>query len=243
MNAGMAIACSSTAKAVASGGTELALRIKAFPGWQPATTAVEIAFEGDPPTGLPELTGAGAVHHAGQTFVTWKEIETLVSDNPSWTEVRDAFNKMDAKRRVRYRIYTSDEPVTAESLPQARLLAEVKPLSGLNVNGRSADQAFHWMRQRMLVDMDFAKRVSNECYDIPPEAHDAVVVDQWGLVTLKQVMVSKAKSRIAVPCTPHWRWWGRHPLAWENCLSTGGSRGLEGVRKPDRRSFGSGNPA
>ncbi len=154
--------------------------VRAFPGWIKEKTFLEIAYEGKPANGLPLVKGVKAFHQAGQTFITWEEIEkVLEKDRPTWRELEAALENLDDKRTVRYRVYRSERPITGENLPQATLLGEVRPLSGYNVNGRSADQAFHVMRKRMLEDMDYAKSVSKSWYGIPRSAHGDVVIDRF----------------------------------------------------------------
>jgi len=162
------------------GGGALTFRVKAFPGWIREKTFLEIAYAGEAARGLPAVKDVRAVHAHGQTFITWREIETVVAkDRPTWGEMSAALEGLDAERRVRYRIYRSAEPITAGNLARATRLAEVRPLSGWNVNGRSPDQAFNIMRARMLTDLDYAKTVSRNHYSIPAGAHEAVVIDRF----------------------------------------------------------------
>ena len=159
---------------------KLNLEVRAFPGWIKEKTFLEIAYEGKVGKDLPSVKEVKVVHQPGQTFITWEEIEkVLEQDRPTWREVEAALEKLDDKRAIRYRVYRSERPITGENLPQATLLAEVRPLSGYNINGRSADQAFHVMRRRMLEDMDYAKSVSKSWYGIPRSAHDDVVIDRF----------------------------------------------------------------
>jgi len=164
---------------VKSGG-KIAFSVKAFPGWRKGETFLEIAYEGKPAAGMPAVKNVRAVHAHGQTFVTWEEIEkVLQADRPTWGEVRSALDQLDAKRKVRYRVYAADKAITAKTLAGATLLGEVRPLSGCNVLGRSADQAFVIMRKKMLADADYAKSVSRNSYRIPRSAHDAVAIDRF----------------------------------------------------------------
>ncbi len=161
-------------------GGKLALEVKAFPGWVRDKTYLEIAYEGTPKRDLPVAASAEAVHAHGQTFVTWQEIEKVVeADRPTWGDLKARLEDLDAKRRVRYRVYAAGKPITPENLPAATLLAEVKPLSGCNIHGRSPDQAFSIMRKLMLEDLDYAKAVSRNHYAIPPSAYDEVAIDRF----------------------------------------------------------------
>lgn len=155
----------------------ITFEVRAFPGWIQERTSLEICYDGKPSAALPVATGVKAFHSAGQTFITWQEIDKVVAeDRPTWGQVKAALADMDEKRAVRYRIYASPRPIAASNLHQAALLGEARPLSGYNILGRSADQAFHYMRKRMLVDMDYAKNVSRRWYAIPASAHNEVVI-------------------------------------------------------------------
>jgi len=164
------------------GGQTLTFEARAFPGWIREKTFLEIAYaaRSPRPAALPAVKAVRAVHSTGQTFITWREVQQVLgNDRPTWGQLKEAREKLDAKQAVRYRIYTADAPITAATLAEAELLGEVKPLSGYNVNGRSPDQAFCIMRKRMLEDLDYAKTVSSRHYGIPPSAHDAVVIDRF----------------------------------------------------------------
>jgi len=54
--------------------------------------------------------------------------------------------------------------ITAASLAQAELLADVQPMSGYNVLGRSVDQLIARHRRRAVDDMDFAKQLARNDY-------------------------------------------------------------------------------
>ena len=173
------------------GGKTISFEVRAFPGWIPQKTFLEVCYEGKPTAALPAAKGVKAFHSAGQTFITWEEIEKVVAnDRPTWAKVKAALAEMDEKRAVRYRIYASVGPITASNLHQAALLGEVGPLSGYNILGRSADQAFHYMRKRMLVDMGYAKNVSRQWYAIPAAAHNEVVIDRLVIPSGKQPLAN-----------------------------------------------------
>ena len=162
-----------------AGKKSLTLTVGQFPGWLPDKTVLEIAYEGKPAADLPAVKAARAVHQAGQTFITWDELDKLVPDAAAWGAVRNAIDKRDQEKRVRYRVYASAKPITAANLAEAEPLAEVEPLSGLNIHGRSSDQVFKLGRQKMLDDMDYAKKVASNWYTIPPTEADNVVIDRF----------------------------------------------------------------
>jgi len=160
-------------------GGKAAFAVKTLPGWRKDETFLEIAYDGKAPAKLPAVKSARAVHDGGQIFITFAEIEKLLPDRATWGQVRSALDQLDAKRKVRYRIYRHTEVITPANLLAAERLAEVRPLSGWNIDGRSPDQAFMIMRQAMLDDADYAKSVSRNSYRIPRSAYDAVVIDRF----------------------------------------------------------------
>ena len=109
---------------------------------RPATCALvvtSLAFAAQPA----QVEGLKAFHRAGQTFLTWNDPEDAFGDKPvTWGQLRDA------KPRLRYCVYRSDKPITAENLKRARLLAEVAALSGFNANS--------WSLERLINQTVFA---------------------------------------------------------------------------------------
>jgi hypothetical protein len=85
-----------------------------------------------------QVTEARAFHRAGQTFITWKEVEPLiVKDAVTYGEYKKAL--ADAKSPVRYRVYTAKKAIDAASLKDAELIGEVGPLSAYNINARNKE--------------------------------------------------------------------------------------------------------
>lgn len=114
--------------------------VKRFPLLDARTARLDVMVEGKPAAAnLPAQAGGLKVfHRSGQTFVTWKEIEDPVGkDVVLWGEMKRLVSRLDRQRRLRYCVYRSRRPISAETLAQAELLAEVKPLSGWNVNARN----------------------------------------------------------------------------------------------------------
>ena len=58
----------------------------------------------------------------------------------TWRSLKKIIYSMDGEARTRYIIYRHGKPITAENLPEARTVAEVKPLSCWNLNGRNKDK-------------------------------------------------------------------------------------------------------
>jgi hypothetical protein len=173
---------------------ELRLLVKSFPKWQPDKTCLEITYtshqpvgcdsalttarcrstalvaaqppyEGKAEPGLPQITGLKVSHRAGQTFITWTEVDRCVqNERAPWGELQRLLDEADKTNRVRYRIYRHGVPLTAAAIAQAEFLGEVKPLSGYNVRGRSVDQLMTIVRRRAIDDLELAKKLAREGY-------------------------------------------------------------------------------
>lgn len=116
--------------------------VKTCPLWNAAATCLDVACEGRPEQAPLPAKGVRAFHRAGQTFITWHEVEDRVGkDEVRWAELKAILEGLDREREVRYCVYRSEDgPITAETLPRAELLAVVKPLSCWNVNGRNIER-------------------------------------------------------------------------------------------------------
>ncbi len=186
-----------------SPGTCKGFSVEAFPNLDAGSVRLDIEYEGklaDPPK---QPGGLRVFHRAGQTFITFSEIEKLLPDEPvTWRQVRTALENLDEKRVVRYRIYRHAEPITAKNIASAECLAEVKPLSSYNVNGRSADQAFMVMRRKMLEDMDYAKGVSKNWYSIPASAWEEVLIDRFVIDPSGQALPNGTGLYVHSPSLP-----------------------------------------
>jgi hypothetical protein len=115
--------------------------VKGFPGWRKDRTFLDIMFEGQLERVPPAASGVQAHHRAGQTFLTWREIDDPVGrDEITWGDVKSILSDLDRRRQTRYCVYRSARPITPQTLPQATLVAEVEPLSGWNLAGRNIDR-------------------------------------------------------------------------------------------------------
>ncbi len=132
----------------------LAFLIKACPFVNLEATCLDVAYEGRPGRVPAQVTGVKAIHRAGQTFITWREIDDPAgSDEITWGRLRDILAKIDRERRLRYCVYRSDRPITAKNLHEASLIARVRPLSCWNVNGRSVDKPIdHALGNQYVLD-------------------------------------------------------------------------------------------
>lgn len=128
-------------KRASSPDRELSLALRKFPDGLPQATYLEVAFSGRSSKAVPPaVKGLTIHHHAGQTFITWKEIETLVAkEEILYSKLKPVLRKMDQGREVRYCIYRAQRPITSENLHQAELVGKVKPLSGFNINARCVE--------------------------------------------------------------------------------------------------------
>ncbi|HET6427404.1 MAG TPA: hypothetical protein VFJ30_03265, partial [Phycisphaerae bacterium] len=89
----------------------------------------------------PQVTAVKAVHRAGQTFVTWKEIsDPVAAETVAWGRLKPILDGLDRQEQVRYCVYRHDRKITADNLHEAERIATVKPLSCWNVNGRNIDR-------------------------------------------------------------------------------------------------------
>jgi hypothetical protein len=125
-------------RSVLKAGGELKLFVKSFPGWQEGATRLEVAYTGKPVAVPKAVTGLKAFHRAGQTFLTWREVAPLITDEKAtWGAVRKKLAQ--SPDACRYRIYAHTKPITADNLLDAAYLGEVEPLSCWNTNGRNLE--------------------------------------------------------------------------------------------------------
>jgi len=124
--------------------------VRRLPGWQIDKTYLDLMYEGEPGDVPQQVIGVAAFHRAGQTFITWKEVDPLITELgqasslpgsqdacPTWGQIKQAL--ADGRDACRYRIYSHTRPIDAKTIAEATLLAEVEPLSGYNTNGRNLE--------------------------------------------------------------------------------------------------------
>jgi len=115
--------------------------VKTCPFWNAAATCLDVAYEGKPRPGGPRASKLRAFHRAGQTFLTWQEIEDPVGrDTIAWGPLQGVLDRLDTDRRVRYCVYRHTGRITPANLNEAELIARVRPLSCWNVEGRNVDR-------------------------------------------------------------------------------------------------------
>jgi len=130
-------------RAVAAGSGKVGFLVKACPGGRAEAAWLDVAHEAAADDVPKQATGLKVLHRAGQTFITWKELEDPFGDRPvRWGELRQKLATMDKDRHVRYCVYRHSRPIDKGSISEAERLAEVAPFSGYNVNS--------WSKERLI---------------------------------------------------------------------------------------------
>ena len=102
------------------------IKIAASGGVDFSGTILEVSYTGKVAKPIPAVTDLSALHQAGQTFLTWKEIEApFGSDEITFEAFHKAVVAARAKRTLTYRVYRHDKPITAAGLADAELVREV----------------------------------------------------------------------------------------------------------------------
>ena len=72
-------------------------------------------------------------HRAGQTFLTWKEVNNPITRDPVFfQELKNVQTRIEQEQRRRYKIYRSTRPI--HSTGGLKAIAEVPPFSGWNMD-------------------------------------------------------------------------------------------------------------
>jgi len=118
------------------------LLLRRAPDFDRRKTWLEIAYEGRLGEKPRQVSDLKAFYRAGQVFLTFREIEDLSEglDDYAWGKLIEkgkGYNSemlipKDDPRELRYRVYRHTAPITAASIGQAELLAEVVPGSRFN---------------------------------------------------------------------------------------------------------------
>ena len=115
--------------------------LRKAPQFKQEATYLEITYEGQAKDLPKQVSDVKAVHRAGQVFITFKEIDPPDGGKAEATvgevgkKVRFGFYGVipdDSRQQLRYYVFAHDKPITAETVGQAELLAEVVPGSALN---------------------------------------------------------------------------------------------------------------
>lgn len=119
------------AEAVKAGAGKIAFAVESLPGYRPSGTRLDVTAAMKSPRPVAPVEDVKAHHKAGQTFITWDEVNPPVKTDEitfkEWKALRERMSKDPSE--VRYRIYRSTEPFTAENTADAELIDEVGPLT------------------------------------------------------------------------------------------------------------------
>ena len=111
---------------LADPGTNRGLKIvaKGRADFTRAVLEVGVLRTGEAPTVT--VTRLRARHRDGQTILTWTEPEDVVgADAPTFEAFEKAVLAARAKRRISYRVYRHDQPITPTNLAEAEMVREV----------------------------------------------------------------------------------------------------------------------
>lgn len=104
----------------------LGLYVQWAPGVRADNVVLEISYEGRAAEPVPPVTGLKALHQAGQTFLTFKEIEDPVGeDGPAFEKFHNAVMDARKRRSIVYYVYRGERPITVATLGEAELVREV----------------------------------------------------------------------------------------------------------------------
>jgi pimeloyl-ACP methyl ester carboxylesterase len=88
--------------------------------------------------GSEQASAVRARHHAGQTFITWQEVDQAArADAMSMEALRAGIRAVEQDGQRRYRIYRAPQPIA--SLDGLRPIAEVRPLTCWNADYYGSD--------------------------------------------------------------------------------------------------------
>jgi len=150
-----------TRRWAAASGRAGVLQLRGVSKVKPESIRLLVTYEGKPANVPPQVKGLNAFHRAGQTFITFQEIDDRSADaSPRWADLKTKLDKMDAEKTVRYLVFRHGRPITAKNVAQAELLARVKPMSGYNVRGRSVDELITIVRKQAVDDAVLARRLA-----------------------------------------------------------------------------------
>jgi pimeloyl-ACP methyl ester carboxylesterase len=87
-----------------------------------------------------QLQGVAAFHRAGQTFITWRELDPVPQEVLTIAQLRTLRRELVVVKRIRYRVYRSERPI--QKIADGQVVGEVLPLSvwdsesfGINPSG------------------------------------------------------------------------------------------------------------
>jgi hypothetical protein len=122
-------ATAATLKA-AGAGSKVVFNVERFGGWKPEKTRLDVTIiapiSGGSSSAAQRASGVQAWHRAGQTFVTWKAPDTLLSkEDATIQDLKEARKKSLAGPVTRFAVYRSRRAITSETIGEAELIDEV----------------------------------------------------------------------------------------------------------------------
>ncbi|HLY11717.1 MAG TPA: hypothetical protein VKW04_20620 [Planctomycetota bacterium] len=139
--------------ALASGSSSVSFSVHHFPAYQAPFNRLDITCGAKAKNPLPRVTALNAVHRAGQTLLTW--MEPGLQDTPgrlSFQQLSDLRASLARNpKQTTYRIYRSDEPITAATVGKAELVDEIGPLSGWDPDYYGIAPNVDWNVPRYVV--------------------------------------------------------------------------------------------
>jgi S-formylglutathione hydrolase FrmB len=101
------------------------------------------------PSGATQVSQLQAWHREGQTFLTWREVDSPVGNKVvSVQNLQELRDRSEKEKRVRYRIYRSQRPIT--TINELKPVAEVPPFTCWNtefygIHPKPEHQAFRYV--------------------------------------------------------------------------------------------------
>jgi hypothetical protein len=87
---------------------------------------LEVSYLCQVSSSLPVVKGLKAEHRDGQTFLTWREpYDVIGRDEPTFEDFERAVLDAQAKRRIFYRVYRYEQPITTTNIGRTELISEV----------------------------------------------------------------------------------------------------------------------
>ena len=122
--------------AVTSGRRTVSYRVRTLPAYISILNRLDVTGAFGARNEIPRVRGLRVRHRTGQTLLTWTQPEPGIDEVDlgvkAWKVARDLLGQ--ARKKTRYRIYRSDEPITAGTIGKAVWVDEVGPLTCWNID-------------------------------------------------------------------------------------------------------------
>jgi pimeloyl-ACP methyl ester carboxylesterase len=127
-------ATSAVREAVRSGSGRVLFTVDSLIAYEPELTRLDVTCTGKARNTIGHVHALRAWHRAGQTFLTWQEVDPPLTAEAimgkEWNALGERLRK--DPKQVSYRIYRSATPITAATIGNAELVDEIFPLSCWN---------------------------------------------------------------------------------------------------------------